>query len=140
MVTRTVNPRKQGDAGLGISIGYYAERGYTVCVPLTDSQDYDLVVDLAKEGLRRVQVKTATSLSRCGRYYEVDLRSRGGNRSGTGKTKFLDTATADDLFVVTGSNELFVIPVATVQGKTKVQLGPRQLKYRMGVWHSGNCA
>ena len=36
------NSKKQGDIGLGIAIGWFATQGYTVCVPLTDSQDYDL--------------------------------------------------------------------------------------------------
>ena len=52
------NSKKQGDVGLGMSIGWFASQGYTVSLPLTDSQDYDLVVEI--EGvLRKVQVKTS---------------------------------------------------------------------------------
>jgi hypothetical protein len=51
------NPRKQGDVGLGSAVGWFAANGYTVSLPLTDSQDYDVVVDDG-EGLARVQVRT----------------------------------------------------------------------------------
>jgi hypothetical protein len=33
------NPRKQVDVGLGRAIGWFASNGYTVALPLTDSQD-----------------------------------------------------------------------------------------------------
>lgn len=39
------NSRKQGDAGLGIAIGWFAKQEWTICFPLTDNQDYDLVVE-----------------------------------------------------------------------------------------------
>lgn len=42
---RQHNPKKQGDAGLGVAIGWFTTHGYTMSVPLTDSQDYDLIVD-----------------------------------------------------------------------------------------------
>ena len=40
------NSKKQGDAGLGIAIEYFTTKGYCVCIPLTDSQEYDLVVEI----------------------------------------------------------------------------------------------
>lgn len=40
-----VNSKKQGDVGLGTDISFFTQRGWTVSIPLTDSQDYDLVVD-----------------------------------------------------------------------------------------------
>ncbi len=39
------NSKKQGDIGLGAAIAYFTFKGFTVSIPLTDSQDYDLVVD-----------------------------------------------------------------------------------------------
>jgi len=38
------NTKKQGDAGVGMAIGWCVSVGWTVCVPLTDSQEYDLVI------------------------------------------------------------------------------------------------
>ena len=32
---------KQGNVGVAYAIAYYSKLGYTVSVPLTDTQDYD---------------------------------------------------------------------------------------------------
>lgn len=37
--------KEKGNSGLGIAIAYYSSKGYTVAIPLNDTQDYDLVVD-----------------------------------------------------------------------------------------------
>ena len=34
-----------GNASLGTAIGYFTNTGYTVSIPLNDTQDYDLLVD-----------------------------------------------------------------------------------------------
>ena len=34
----------QGNVGLGRAIAYYTEKGYTVMLPLNDTQKYDLVI------------------------------------------------------------------------------------------------
>ena len=52
--------REKGNSGLGIAIAiaiaYFATNGYTVSIPLNDTQDYDLVVE--KDGiLKTIQVK-----------------------------------------------------------------------------------
>ena len=45
VVHRRADPRRQRDAGLGLAIAWFTAAGWTVSVPLTDSQPYDLVVD-----------------------------------------------------------------------------------------------
>ena len=37
--------KQKGNAGLGIAVAYYSSNGYTVSIPLNDTQDYDLIVD-----------------------------------------------------------------------------------------------
>ena len=37
--------KEKGNTGLGIAIAYYTSNGYTVSIPLNDTQDYDLIVD-----------------------------------------------------------------------------------------------
>ncbi len=37
--------KQKGNTGLGIAIAYYTSNGYTVSIPLNDTQDYDLIVD-----------------------------------------------------------------------------------------------
>lgn len=105
------NTKKQGDAGLGIAIGWFSENGYTVSVPLTDSQDYDLIVD-KDDVLQRVQVKT-TTYQRKG-VYQVSMTIKGGNRSGIGKIKKFVHTTIDLLFVVTSERDIYLIPTDRV--------------------------
>lgn len=79
IMTQFKNSKKQGDFGLAKAIAWFAEQGYTVSLPLTDSQDYDLVVDM--DGvLSRVQVKTGTQVSKNGLGI-IALAVSGGNRS-----------------------------------------------------------
>lgn len=59
--------------------------GWTISIPVTDSQDYDLIVDTGTK-LLKVQVKTTAQVSEHG-IYIVSLRTCGGNKSGhTAKT------------------------------------------------------
>ena len=37
--------KQKGNSGLGIAIAYFSINGYTVLIPLNDTQDYDLVVE-----------------------------------------------------------------------------------------------
>jgi hypothetical protein len=122
------NSKKQGDAGLGIAIGWFAEEGYTVNVPLTDSQDYDLIVDTDGK-LQRVQVKTATRHRYGG--WVVELRTRGGNRSGTGKSKQFDPRKVDLLFVVTSERSIFLIPSEEVTGRSTVTVGSKYQEFKV---------
>ena len=116
-LTEHRNTKKQGDAGLGIAIGWFAGHGYTVCVPLTDSQEYDLIVD-TDDKLLRVQLKTTTSIRKGG--WIVELRTRGGNRSGLGKVKHFDQGLVDALFVVTADGSKYFIPSEAVRGKSGI--------------------
>ena len=124
------NSKKQGDAGLGIAIGWFTEQGYTVCIPLTDSQDYDLVVEIKPPILSRVQVKTSTYQTPRGSW-EVGLRTAGGNRSGIGKIKKLDPKAVDYLFIVTGDGSRYLIPSAEVCGSSRITLGNKYLYFRV---------
>ena len=51
--------KEKGNTGLGIAIAYYSSNGYTVSIPLNDTQDYDLIVDKSNV-LKKVQVKTTS--------------------------------------------------------------------------------
>jgi hypothetical protein len=122
------NSKKQGDAGLGIAIGWFTEQGYTVCIPLTDSQDYDLVIDIQGR-LQKVQVKTATRYRYGG--WVSDLRVKGGNKSGTGKTKVFDPTQIDLLFIITGDRTLYLIPSVSVQGQATISLGSKYTEFKV---------
>lgn len=118
------NSNTQGNAGLGAAIAHFTSLGYVVAVPLTDSQPYDLVID--DGSLKRVQVKTTSSL-RNDRFV-VELRVKGGNRSGVGKIKKFSANDAEWLFVLTSSGLRYLIPSHAIGGTT-ISLGPTYSKY-----------
>lgn len=37
--------KEKGNAALGLAIAYFSSNGYTVSIPLNDTQDYDLIVE-----------------------------------------------------------------------------------------------
>lgn len=64
----------QGNVGLGRAIAYYTEKGYTVMLPLNDTQKYDLVID--KDGLlQRVSVKTTQFIANKKNEFSVLLKN-----------------------------------------------------------------
>ena len=40
--------KEKGNSGLGMAIAYFSSNGYTVSIPLNDTQDYDLVIEKDK--------------------------------------------------------------------------------------------
>ena len=73
---------QQGTYGVGSAINYFTSMGWTVYVPINDSQDHDLVVE-EKSILKKVQVKTTKFIPKGSNYYQVELqtkRSDGGRR------------------------------------------------------------
>jgi hypothetical protein len=125
---RHVNPRKQGDAGMGIAIGWFACAGYTVCLPLTDSQPYDLIVDDGEHGLQRVSVKSTTQL-KLG-LYQVGLRTQGGNRSQF-TIRHFDNLGVELLFIACSDGGRYLIPAAKITSKSYIQLGAKYAQYRV---------
>ena len=66
--------QRKGDSATAQAITTFTRLGYDVCVPITESAAYDLVVD-TPYGLKRVQVKFSSDR-------EVDLRSIHSNSKG----------------------------------------------------------
>jgi hypothetical protein len=122
------SPGKQGDAGLGVAIGWFATHGYTVCVPLTDSQEYDLVVE-DRWGFKRVQVKTCRFSPKKAKNagLQVELRTKSGRWD---KVKKL-SAKLEFLFVAT-DKDLYLIPASVVKGKTGICLGKKYDSFKIG--------
>jgi hypothetical protein len=127
MQLKQKNTKKQGDVGMGVAIGYFASQGLTVCVPLTDSQDYDLVVDI-DEKLQKIQVKTTTQKSRGKTGYDVQLKVSGGNRSWSGICKRFDPTKVDYVFVLTAAGDQYLIPSSKVNGTCAIIVGNQAYK------------
>lgn len=119
--------KEKGNTGLGMAIAYYSSNGYTVSIPLNDTQDYDIIVE--KNGLlKTVQVK-ATGCKRKNGNYQVALKSCGGTNGKTYKT-FLDT-NVDILFIVTKDMSMYSIPKSEVQNKSTLNICSKYEKFRV---------
>ena len=127
MLQKQANSRKQGDVGLGDAIAYFTTLGYTVCIPLTDSQKYDLVID--DGSMKRVQVKTTYFKTKLG-VYSVMIKTCGGNRSGSNIYNFDNTA-CDYLYILTDAGDRYLIPALAIQNKTSINLGGKYQIYKV---------
>mgnify|MGYP000471352568 FL=1 len=119
--------RDKGRTSLGISIAFFSANGYTVSIPLNDTQDYDLVIE--KDGiLKTVQVKSTACKSKYGKY-QVALKSCGGTKGKTYKT-LIDTK-VDLLCVITDNINIYVIPVKNINNRSTLNLCEKYNKYRV---------
>ena len=125
------NSRRQGDAGMGIAIAWFTKHGYCVSIPLTDSQDYDLVIERDNQ-FSSVQVRT-TYYTKPNGIYQLNLRVSGGNRSGTGKTKHIDPDVVDYLFAVTNDGEMYLIPTGAIEARSILSLGAKCDPFRVNL-------
>lgn len=119
--------KQKGNAGLVAAIAYYGMNGYTVSLPLNDTQDYDLIIDNG-EKLLKVQVKATAQRSEYG-YSIVALKSCGGTKGSVYKT-IVDT-NIDILFVFTELQEMYEIPFADIHTTSSLSLGPDRQHYRI---------
>jgi hypothetical protein len=121
------NSKKQGDAGLGQAIAYFTMKGYDLALPLTDSADWDLIVEM-EDGLKRVQVKTSSQLTESN-FEKFECAVKGGNQSFS-TTKDIQAQQWDLLFLhhlVTGKQA--VIPKDVITSKNQINLGPKYAQY-----------
>jgi hypothetical protein len=100
-----MNDRKQtGRIGLVEAISYYTENGYTVSIPLTDTQWYDIIIE--KDGnILTVQCKATETKEN-----SIDFRSTGGTK-GVPYDNILEHSKLDMLFCVDSERNCYSIPV-----------------------------
>ena len=110
--------KDKGKTGLALAIGYYGSNGYTISLPLNDTQDYDLIVDDGKK-LQKVQVKFTDSIN-CYGSYQVSVRSCGGTDGGIYK-RVIDTD-IDILFVICSNGQMFEIPKQDITQRNTISL------------------
>lgn len=119
--------KEKGNASLGVAIAYFAANGYTVSIPLNDTQDYDLIVDKNNK-LEKIQVKSTGCKTKYG-VYQVALKSCGGTKGETYKT-IIDTD-VDKLFIVNELKEMFLIPKEELTNKTTLNLCEKYKQYKV---------
>lgn len=130
MFENATNSKKQGDIGMCYAMAYYSKLGWTISIPITDSQDYDLIVDTGAN-LLKVQVKTTTFEQYPG-IYQASLKTCGGNKSGQ-TIKTFDQNECNILFIVTDKGDCYSIPRNEITNKNSINLGEKYLPYKVSL-------
>lgn len=95
--------KDKGRAGMALGIAYFGANGYTVNIPLNDTQWYDFVIE--KDGIfQTVQCKATGSSDNV-----ISLRSTGGTSGGSYDNVL--NHPVDYLFCLDGEMHMYVIPV-----------------------------
>ena len=95
--------QEKGRAGMSLGIAYFGANGYTVNIPLNDTQWYDFVVE--KDGIfYTVQCKATGSKDNT-----ISMRNTGGTNGGTYDTVL--NHPVDYLFCLDKEMNMYVIPV-----------------------------
>lgn len=123
-----MSTKQQGLVGIGAAIAYFTSAGQTVSMPINDSQDYDMVVEIDKS-LKKVQVKTTRYVKPSGAYC-VTLKSSGGTAGTVYAT--VATGSADLMFVLTESGDKYLIPVEAFKDVAgSLTLSDKWLKFKL---------
>lgn len=118
MFNNCSNYKKQGEVGVGQCIAYLLGKGYTVSLPIAESQRYDLIFDDGK--LNKVEVKTTSEKAPSG-FYICYIKTCGGNR--TGQTiKHFDPTQVDYLFILSEDGIRYLIPTDKIQSRSCITL------------------
>lgn len=110
-----INRKKIGRIGLSMAINYFTIKGYTVSIPMNDTQWYDIVIE--KDGIfQTVQCKATQTESG-----EIDFRSTGGTKGST-YDNLLNHSELDFLFCVDKDLNMWLIPVKDITTKRSISL------------------
>ena len=118
--------RKQtGRIGLSMAINYFTCKGYTISIPLNDTQWYDLIIE--KDGkFETVQCKATQTQSD-----KIDFRSTGGTK-GTIYDNLLNHSELDWLFCVNKDLNMWLIPIKDITTTKQVTLRTEPTKNNQG--------
>lgn len=122
--------KEKGNSSLGIAIAYFSSNGYTVSIPLNDTQDYDLIVDKNNK-ISKVQVKSTSCKTKYG-VYQVALKSCGGTKGTTYKT-LIDT-NIDELFILTDNLDMYLIPINFINNKSTLNLCKKYDNFKLNIF------
>lgn len=111
--------KQQGNIGESFATYYYTSKGFLVSKPLVENTPYDLIIDNHEE-LVRVQVKTSSYQRYENGGFTVQLRTNGGNMSGTGKYKLIDSSKVDVVFILCSDGSFYEIPSSVVEDKANI--------------------
>ena len=99
-----INRKNIGRIGLSMAINYFTCQGYTVSIPMNDTQWYDLIIE--KDGIfQTVQCKATQTQDD-----SIDFRSTGGTNGGV-YDNLLNHSNLDYLFCVNKDLKMWNIPM-----------------------------
>jgi len=126
MFTNCKTSKDQGNIGIASAIAYFSSKCYTVSIPLNDSQDYDLVVDIDNT-LHKVQVKTTKHKAPSGAY-SASLKNSGGS-SGIIYGRVCES-NCSLLFILCSNGDKYLIPDSVFKENTSsITLGEKYFDY-----------
>ena len=118
--------RKQiGRIGLTMAINYFTTQGYTISLPINDTQWYDLIIE--KNGcFETVQCKATLTEDDT-----IDVRSMGGTK-GTVYDNLKNHSELDWLFCVNKDLNMWLIPVKEITVNNQIKLRTKPNKNNQG--------
>ena len=120
-----INRKQIGRIGLSMAINYFTVLGYTVSIPINDTQWYDLIVE--KDGqFQAVQCK-ATQTSND----TIDFRSTGGTK-GLEYDNVKNHSELDWLFCVNKDLNMWLIPSKELPNSNRIVLRTEPTKNNQG--------
>lgn len=121
----TVNRKQIGRIGLSMAINYFTIKGYTVSLPMNDTQWYDLIVE--KDGkFETVQCKATQRTEKI-----IELSSKGGTK-GIIYDNILNHSNLDWLFCVDNELNMWLIPVKEITTTKEIRLRTERTKNNQG--------
>lgn len=121
--------KKQGNIGVSRAIYEYSKLGFTILLPFSDSDKYDLVIE--RDGkLLRVQIKTSTQVTKYGTF-PVEIKTTGGNT----KRNTIRNREDDDydlLFILLENGRCWSIPANKLESRTSLIVGKKYAEFEIG--------
>lgn len=115
LVDRELSRKQVGRVGLSCAIQYFTVKGYTVSLPLNDTQWYDLIIEKDDE-FSTVQCKSTTTHNSA-----IRLMSTGGTNGSVYDTIF-NHPKLDYLFCTDGELNMWLIPVKDIPNTKQITL------------------
>jgi hypothetical protein len=118
--------KDKGNAGLAMAIAYFGSNGYTVSIPLNDTQDYDLIIE-KDNSFKTVQCKATNYIPKGSQNYQLLLASSGGTKGTVYKT--VKDTKVDLLFALCGDGTMYLIPVEEINNSKSINLIKEKSKF-----------
>ena len=108
-----------------MAINYFTCQGYTVSIPLNDTQWYDLIIE--KDGIFQTVQCKATNTEKG----EISLKSTGGTK-GIQYDNIINHSELDWLFCVNKNLDMWLIPIKEITTTKQITLRTEPTKNNQG--------